>query len=232
MLLALTLAALAADEAPYASVLAACVGGGRVDYACVRSHRAELDAFLAGAAAPQPGKPPLGYWIDAYNAAILGTLAAEPALPALVTNLAGLFDARTYRVNGAKMTLNALEARARTETPDARAHFAFNCGARSCPPLRSAPWPDAPVAMGAALEAATATFLAGSGVVVDDKARELRVSKLFDWYREDFLREAPTVPAWIIAHLADPARKARVEAAVREGYTLTHLPYDWTPNAR
>lgn len=238
MLLALALhappahAAPTAAEAPYARVLAACVSAGRVDYACVRTHRADLDDFLETVAAPQPATPPLGFWIDAYNASVLSSLAAEPRLPKEVLHLAGLFGRRTFRINGAAMTLDAVEARARTDGPDARVHFAFNCAARSCPPLRAAPWPDDPASTGPALEAATAAFLATSGVTVDPASRELRLSKLFDWYRADFLREAPTVEAWVLAHLADPLKKRRVETALRDGYRVTFLPYDWTPNTR
>lgn len=232
MLLALVLSASAADVDPWARVLAACVGGGRVDYACVRTHRADMDAVLASVAAPHSERPPLGWWIDAYNAHVLLAMATEPALPAQVLDLPGFFDQRTYKVNGGQLTLNALEGRARADHRDARLHFAFNCAAMSCPPMRAAPWPDDPAVLAPALAAATATFLAGSGVQIDDVGRELRVSKLFEWYRDDFLAEAPSIEAWILAHLTDPKKKALVEEAVKSNYTLTFLPYDWRPNVR
>lgn len=232
MLLALVLAAPAADVDPWARVLAACVVGGRVDYACVRTHRADMDAVLASVAGFHSERPPLGWWIDAYNAHVLLAMATEPALPAQVIDLPGFFDQRTYKVNGGQLTLNALEGRARADHRDARLHFAFNCAAMSCPPMRAAPWPDDPAVLAPALAAATATFLAGSGVQIDDVGRELRVSKLFEWYRDDFLAEAPSIEAWILAHLTDPKKKALVEEAVKSNYTLTYLPYDWRPNVR
>jgi hypothetical protein len=222
----------AADEPAWGRVLAACVSANGVDYACVRSHRADLESFLKSVEAPQSGTPPLGFWIDAYNASVVGALATESALPKQIIDLAGFFDKRTFPVNGRAETLNALEAHVRADFHDARAHFAFNCAARSCPPLRATPWPDDPAAIGPALEAATAAFLAGPGVTVSTEKRELRLSKLFDWYGDDFRKEQPTVQAWVLAHLADPSKTAAVEAAVREGYTVTFLPYDWTPNAR
>ncbi len=217
MLHLLVALAFALDPAPLDRVLTAHVSAGRVDYAAVPD--AELAAWLADAA-KATGPQSKAFWINAYNATVLHALASGP-LPAKVTDIPGFFDAKTHVVAGETLTLNALEGKIRA-WGDPRIHFALNCGARSCPPLPSRAFPEDPAALDALLEKLTADFLAGPGLVIDD------AKHLFDWYRADF----GDAVAFVRKHLADPAEKAKLDAAVAAGYAVTYQPYDWTPNAR
>lgn len=228
MLLAVSLA-LALDDAPLARVLSACVAPTGVDYACVREHQAELRGWLA-VAAGSLGAPNLGVGIDVYNALVLDQLAAAP-LPRRITDVAGFFDKRYHPVDGRRLTLNELEGELRARHADPRLHFALNCGARSCPPLRGSPWPDTAAALDEALELATARFLDGPGVVVDDAARTVRLSKLFDWYAKDFAPAGGALP-FVLAHVRDPARRAAVERAIQGRYAVSFQAYDWAPAVR
>jgi hypothetical protein len=226
-LLLLAAPAHAFDHAAFGGLLAKDVSAGRVDYAAVRADRATLDGYLAAVAAAK-GDQPLGFWINAYNALVLHALAAEPTLPAQVTDLPGFFDTRTYTVAGKSFTLNALEASIRAKG-DPRVHFALNCGARSCPPLQGTAYAEDPGALSAQLEKATRAFLDGAGVVAD--GRHVRVTKLFDWYAQDFVTATGRVPNFLYAHLGDLAKLAAVKAALGKGAALEYLPYDWTVNA-
>lgn len=228
MLLAASLA-FALDDAPLARVLAACVAPAGVDYACVQGRAGDLGSWLAVAAGPLPGAS-LGVWIDVYNALVLDQLARGP-LPTRVTDLPGFFDKRYHPVDGRRVTLNELEGELRSRYADPRLHFALNCGARSCPPLRPTPWPDEPAALDAALDAATAAFLDGPGLQIDGKRRVIRLSKLFEWYQKDFAAAGGAVP-FVRAHLRDAGRIAALDRAVAAGYALEFQGYDWTPNAR
>lgn len=95
------------------------------------------------------------------------------------------------------------------ERPDPRIHFALNCGARSCPPVREY-YGDR---VDEQLEDATRAYLVAESVV--DRARgEVRLPYLMRLYRADF---------------ADP----RAFAAARLGEDLSGLRlryggYDWT----
>lgn len=111
---------------------------------------------------------------------------------------------------------------------DPRIHFALNCGARSCPPIR--------VYSAATLEeglaAAAAAFCEGE-VEVDDATGTISLSKIFQWYGRDF---APDERGrlFAIAKFLPEARAAELRrVARREGGPRVHFrTYDWTPNAQ
>lgn len=110
---------------------------------------------------------------------------------------------------------SAFERRHRVETVDWRIHFALNCGARSCPPIRSYD----PEQIDTQLDMATDSYLSQE-TEYDTVTSVVRVPRLMLWYRGDFdggsgireiLRECDCVPA---------------EAEPR----LRYHEYDWTIN--
>lgn len=218
------------DTASFAAVLTKYVADGRVDYAALRADRASLDAYLKSveAASSEPG---LADSLNAYNALVLAALLdSGPFLPKNVTDLKGFFDAKQYRVAGKNVTLNALEGQVRTTFKDARVHFAFNCGAMSCPPLPSVPF-DAKT-VDAALTERTTAFLNGKGVRIDDARKTIAVTKLMDWYKQDFVDNAGSLEGYLRKFVTDPAKKAALEAALTAGYTVSFQSYDWRPNQK
>ncbi len=125
------------------AVLAAAVRGDRVDYAAVAAARPRLQRFTdaVGAAVVDPAASAAAkgaFYVNAYNAFVLAAVvdAGLPTKPgARVVDVKGFFDAAPFVVAGEKLTLNALEAKARAL--DARVHFVVNCASRDCPPLRA-----------------------------------------------------------------------------------------------
>jgi len=67
------------------------------------------------------------------------------------------------------------------EEIDYRIHFALNCGAVSCPPILFYSYDK----IESQLDQATRSFLLSETVIDDDK-KEVRVSKILDWFRGDF----------------------------------------------
>jgi hypothetical protein len=65
---------------------------------------------------------------------------------------------------------------------DARIHFALVCGARSCPAIA---YYDA-ARLDAQLDQAAGSFINGSAVHWDPDHKTLWLSKIFDWYAQDF----------------------------------------------
>ncbi len=213
------------DEAPYAALLAAHVTDGRVDYRGFAQDSAKLDAWLV-TVANAPADQPLGFWIDAYNALVIDAILDARVMPPKITDVAGFFDVVQHPMAGRSWTLNQAETYARKSWGDPRVHFALNCGARSCPKLASTPYPDDVAALDARLESATVAFLGTrEGVFVDHEGRKIWVSKLFEWYAEDF---KAGVPAFISDHTGDPS----VKKAIADGYALDYQGYNWIPNAR
>lgn len=229
LLLLAPLDAFAFDHAKWGSVLQAHVSGGKVDYAAIEAGRADLDAYVAAVGAAS-GEQPMGFYLNAYNALVVKALVDEAALPTNVTDLKGFFDARKYTVAGQSMTLNELETKVRKTWNDPRVHFALNCGARSCPPLKAVPFPEDAAALDKVLGDLTSAFLDGSGLTVDDAKKEIQVTKLMDWYKDDFVQKEGSLDAFLKKWVRDAAKKGQLEAALANGYAITYKFYDWKPN--
>jgi Protein of unknown function, DUF547 len=216
------------DTAKYSALLEQHVANGRVDYEGLRKDRAALDEYLAAAAAAR-GEHGLAFWINVYNASVIRDLVdSGRKLPAKVTDLEGFFDARKHKVNGGEQTLNEIEGFVRKQWHDPRVHFALNCGALSCPPLLPRAFRDEK--LGATLDELTRAFLDGPGIVLDESKKELRATKLLDWYKDDFVAKDGSLEAFLRQHVSDAKKLAALEP--KSGWKLASQEYDWTPNAR
>jgi hypothetical protein len=114
-----------------------------------------------------------------------------------------------------------------------RVHFAVNCASVGCPMLRE----EAFVAdhLDAQLEQQAQRFMADRTRNRWDAQRQrLELSKIFDWYREDFElghRGIASLPAFAARHadlLADmPADRERIRNGTG---AIVFLDYDWALN--
>ena len=114
----------------------------------------------------------------------------------------------------------------RPEEVDPRIHFALNCGARSCPPIR--------VYSAAFLEEGLATaagaFCEGE-VEVDEATGAVTLSKIFQWYGRDFAPDERGRLFAIAKFLPAARAEALRRAARREGGARVRFrEYDWTSN--
>ena len=81
--------------------------------------------------------------------------------------------------------------------PDARIHFAINHGTNSCLSIRLY----SPTKIDEELTFATKSlFEKESNLRFDDTKLELHVSKIFTWYRSDFVNDAKLLPRWIFQY--------------------------------
>lgn len=223
--------ALAPPTTGYAAVLKAAVDGHAVDYAAVRTHLAQLDAYLARVARTDRAK--LGgdakaFYINAYNAlvlkAVVTQMGARGGKLGSVMEVKGFFDAIPHTVAGEQLTLNALEeTRLRKAFNDPRIHFAVNCASASCPPLASTPYTT--TGLDAALDAATAAYLAGPEGLRTTAGGGVSTSKLMEWYAGDFGGTAG-VQAFLLKHAP-----AAFHAAIRKG-PITFHEYGWALNKK
>jgi hypothetical protein len=167
----------------------------------------------------------IAFWANLYNALILHCLCLSPVRGTLLRHLR-MFDRVAYLVGDRPYALNVIEhgvlrrngrpplrlgralrpsdARLRGSPGrlDPRIHFALNCGARSCPPVRSY---DAD-RLDAQLDLATASYLEAESVV-DSERRRVTLPRLMRIYRADFgrrreqlefaARYLPEVRGWI-----------------------------------
>lgn len=173
---------------------------GRVDYAALARDRTTLDRYLASLERVSPDSSPglfatradqLAYWINAYNAAVIaGVLDRGVDTPSVWGDGffgIGFFTVDRARLGGRRMSLKALEddiVRARFRDP--RVHAALNCASIGCPRLPRRAFEGA--TLDADLDAAMREFVAEArNCRVDLAARTVWLSKIFDWFEDDFV---------------------------------------------
>jgi hypothetical protein len=188
-------------------------GAGDRDFAPLvgRLHGTDPTA-LAGDAART------AFWVNLYNALLLHATSLRPLRLHLALQ-PGLFRTVAYRVGSHDYTLDVIEhgllrrnrrpphrrapvldagderLRAAPAGLDPRVHFALNCGARSCPPIRSYEAGQ----VDDQLRIATTSYLT-SEVSVDRGRGRVRLPGLMRLYREDFGSRADAV-AFVARHL-------------------------------
>ena len=235
------------------ALLRSTVSAAGVNYPAIRTRIATLRAYTGWLATHGPSTTASAfrtasdrkaYWINAYNAFVLLSVAEAPAsMRNVVTYLPsnGFFRARRHRVDGRDITLDEIENRQIREVfHDARVHMALNCGARSCPPLR--PGIFHATTLDRELNQQASSYVnASANVSVDPAAHTVRVSQLFEWFAADFgtpiagrAAVAVTGPMMFLYSFANASLRARLVAGCGPNGTLCrieHTTYNWELNA-
>lgn len=227
------------------------VQGSRVDYAEVLIDAPDLSRFAATLAVVGPTATPerfsseearLAYYINAYNAlTLLGVVDNWPI--SSVQDVRGWLEPRAgfgffyglrFFLDGGKVNLYDLENGVIRGFRDARIHAAINCASISCPPL--APYAYDPRDLDGQLDRVTRALCSSPvHVRIDDEAREIQLSSIFEWYRVDFEEHArrlgrpPTIEDFILA-FAEPAVADSLERARTADFEVVFQPYDWGLN--
>ncbi len=207
------------------SFLSKNVKGGKVNYKSIAANKKDLTALVNYAA----GKQTFGttadekaFYLNTYNVTVInGIIKNYPTKgPMAIT---GFFDKLTYTVNGNVVSLNNIENDIiRKKFPDARVHFALVCGAKSCPPIQS-------YAFNAKDLDAQLTTLAKQSIQntnftkLDLKNNKANISKIFDWYKEDFIKAKGTVLAFLNSYLTSP---------LPSNTKIEFYDYDWALNTQ
>lgn len=217
----------------YQEVLAAHVAPARVngvalnvvDYAALRADprfaralRTVQDFPTAQLATPAER---LAFLINAYNLYALKMVADHWPL-ASIKDVGNLFRPVWKRpagtLDGRQVSLDDIENERLRKLGEPRIHLAIVCASVSCPDLRAEPYRAAD--LDAQLDDQAKRFLANPGKGLRADGATVRVSKIFDWFAEDFGGEAG-VARFLVRYHPLPAG-ADVEA---------DLPYDWQVNA-
>ena len=105
-------------------------------------------------------------------------------------------------------------------------HFAIVCASHSCPRLLSEAY--TPDRLGEQLSLNTRNFLANpEHFRYDPTVRRFYVSKIFQWFGEDFGRTQADRLRALAPYL--PTQAAR-DAAIANSVKLSYLKYDWSLN--
>jgi len=216
-----------------------------VDYAGIARDRAQLRAVLEGFSALGHDEyagfsreQKLAFLLNAYNAFTIElVLTRYPDLRS-IKELGFLFRSpwqkRFFALLGEERSLDDVEhgmIRAPGVFDEPRIHFVAVCASVGCPALR----PEAFTAMRleAQLEDSTRRFLRDR-TRNRFRAATLEVSRIFDWYEEDFEKSSAGSRRAFLARYAEALAAAAGDAgAIQQGrYTLRFLEYDWKLNDR
>lgn len=225
------------DHAPLTSLLKEYVDEeGRIDYTEWHEDEEandELDAYLESVAnASTDGHADdarLAFFLNAYNAYVIDSILEEWPVEN-PQHVDGFFDAAEHRVAGRDLTLDALEHKViRPEFEEPRIHFVLVCAAESCPRLRQQAL-DAKT-LEETLNEATREFITESttleqgGGGSNDGTERVVTSKLFDWFADDFEKEAGSVRDYLKQYVAGSEREA-----LDNGAPIEFRDYDWAIN--
>jgi len=115
------------------------------------------------------------------------------------------------------------------KTVDCRIHFALNCGAKSCPPVKNF----TPQAIQEELRIVAQAFCEqDDNVRLDPLKNTIHLTKILDWYRVDFADSKTTLPAKITEFLRGE-RKETLQKMLDSGDSVSvhYNTYDWGTNA-
>ncbi len=222
-------------------------GRGRVNYEGLKRELPALRTFVDQLAHISPDNRPeffptdgerLRYFVTAYNAWVLYIAASEYPSKNSLWNWLGLFRNRAIKLGGRDTTLNDLEhGIIRKRFQDPRIHFYINCAAASCPALQRGVIPEGRIEE--ALQGAASRFVNDPTRVRYDAAKKtLYLSKIFDWFQEDFINflrtrggeKQPHIAQYILLYLEGPAREALAKVPAKN-LSLRYLDYDKSLNS-
>lgn len=174
----------------------------------------------------------LAFWINVYNAFVLKIVADQYPIKSIMSKTAyalgkSNFQKKLVAINGISYSLNDVENDIIRPMGDPRIHFAINCAAKSCPPLRAEAFEAS--RLGEQLDEQTRQFLTNAEQNSFDFAKnEATVSKIFDWFQEDFKKYAAGVPEFISRYL--PPELGKQLLAVGKTFKIKHHDYNWDLN--
>lgn len=225
-----------------AYVAAHADGVNRVAYRRWRANRADmqrLDAVVAAYADLAPARmaraAAIAYWANLYNALTLKVVLGRYPVDSIrdIRSEGVPFDPQGYlgpwrtklvSVEGRRLSLDDIEHRTlRPLARDPRIHYAVNCASIGCPNLQPAAWRAS--TLDAELDRAARAFINHPRAASVSADGALRVSSIYEWFKEDFGGN----DAGVIAHLrrfADADLAQRLTTASRIG----GHHYDWTLN--
>lgn len=223
------------DHSLFTQVLAEHVKGDVVNYKAIKTD-ARFPQYIAMLQKIDPATIPeqhrLAFWINAYNAFTIQYVISKYPIKSLMNKLSyatggGTFKNKFIEINGKKYSLNDIENDIVRPMGDPRIHFALVCGAKSCPPLR----PEAYVGerLGEQMDEQGRLFLAQTSKNrFDFEKKEIYISNIFNWFKDDFKKDGKTELDFISRYLPqEQAQKLLANAATLK---VKHTDYDWDLN--
>ena len=236
------------ESKPYGQVLMAFVNqDGLVNYKGLKQNSAQLETYLASLnkltmTIYQDWSEPaqLAMWLNAYNASVLKTIMdhypikkrfpSSLAYPNGIQQIANVWKEKRYNIMGEKLSLDDIEhKKIRKLFKEPRIHMALVCAAKSCPNLRNEPYDGKK--LDEQLADQSKNFLnRADRYKVDYEKRTIHVSKIFDWFGDDFGSPKKEAIVQFIELYAPISSNESEQGASLKNFKVDYLPYDWNLN--
>lgn len=224
---------------------------GEVNYAAVKANPALLNRYveeLRSAAEgydaqhwPLNGWPreeQLAFWLNAYHAGVVLRVIQNYPLRS-INDISGVWTAPTLKIGVRNFSLNDIRSNELIQAfRDEKIHMVLSCSARSCPPFPR--------------EAFAATRVEGQlfmmtnqriqderFVRIDLKKKRVLLSRIFNWYGDDFILDFGALPGEAIKftppdmavlsfvrHYTQDTEK--IDFLENLSFKIKYLPFDWT----
>jgi hypothetical protein len=204
-----------------------------MNYKGLKADKAALDRLRQQMAAVDPGSlsrpEQLAYWINLYNVSVVGVVVDNYPVESVrdistdpIVRL-NVFKKPSVKVKGGTLSLDDVEhKKIREPFKDPRIHFAINCAAESCPPIRPEPYVGARIQQ--QLDDQTRKFLNATVRVEGDV---VHVTKIMDWFKDDFEQWGGGSVPFLKKHLS-PDKVKKIGAAKK--VELEFDDYSWKLN--
>lgn len=222
------------DHSAFAEILKKYVIGNDFDYAAVTAEdKKKLTGYLLMLSHTDVDRlnrnEQMAFWINAFNALALSTVLAHYPVRSINDIGGGFFspgpwDEKIFRVYLIDLSLNDIYHRIlRPIWKDNRVHYALSCLAKTCPALRAAPYHGATIDQD--LDEAAKAYINHGSAILLLQDESVRLSRIFDWYKDDFGGDDAGVLANLM-HYAAPDLKQKLEH-VKE---IDGHGFDWALN--
>ena len=212
---------------PLTKVLSESVVNGHVNYKAIKNNPEFTNYLetLKNETKFDNKNEKLAYWINAYNALVIQGILRGGS-PGSFFSRMSFFKDDKYEVNGRKITLYDIEHKIIRPLEEPRIHFAINCASASCPKLQSEAY--TAEKLNEQLDQVTSAFINDpSNNHFNENTTKASVSKIFDWFQEDFEKHSGSVQQYIAQYINDE----KIAKELRENkYKIKHLKYDWSLN--
>ncbi|XP_023325564.1 uncharacterized protein LOC111699192 [Eurytemora carolleeae] len=195
----------------------------------------------------------LAFFINIYNVLVIH-VTVERGVPGSLYQRYKFFSSVSYVIGGFLYSLNDIEngiLRSNRQSMgtlyrkpfksgdprlkislahvDPRIHFALNCGAKSCPPIKTFSGDQ----VQDQLQVATSSFLeSDDAVVVNTDTGIINLSQLFNWYSVDFGDSPRDILTWITERASGEKKAQLSELLEKDNYKIVYLTYDWGNNEK
>ncbi|MGH7908355.1 MAG: DUF547 domain-containing protein [Thermodesulfobacteriota bacterium] len=241
----------------YDSLLKKYVKNGRVDYKRIKASSDNFSTYLRNLGSVNESdyskwsrEEKLSFWINAYNAftikAIIDNYPIKGRVFSIyprnsIRQIDGVWDKLQFRAVGKTVTLEEIEHEIlRKQFNEPRIHFAIVCASLGCPDLRK----DAYKAnmINEQLENAATEFINNpqKGVRINPDDNEVKISKIFKWFGEDFIDEFGNTKSFndrdtkdrAVLNFVTTQLKSQEDRTFLESnqFKISYLDYDWSLN--